>query len=207
MTVIRAFIAVDLSAEAQRRLQQVSQQLRRSPGAAAVRWVAPENIHLTLMFLGDVSPNNLSLLQQALLSDAQVHNRFEFSLGGLGAFPSLARPRVVWLGVQASPELAALQSAIQHSMERLGYQSEERDFSPHLTLGRVSRSAVPQDVRSLSETLQQSISQEGMRRDLATGTIAVQQVNLYRSDLRPEGPIYTILFSAPLPEKAGSHSL
>jgi len=194
MSVIRAFIAIELPAEVQQRLDQVMRQLRQRlqalPGNA-VRWAPAENIHLTLKFLGDVSLSNLVLLKEMLLAEVKEQPPFEFSVGGLGAFPSVSRPRVVWVGIQAPPEMHAVQSGIEIIMEKLGYTREERPFSPHLTLGRVSRNVTNLEARQIGEALQ--ATKVGF-----LGVVSVQDVRLFRSDLKPSGSVYTSLLSAPL---------
>jgi 2'-5' RNA ligase len=189
--MIRSFIAVDLSAEVLGKLDQVYRTLRQRLPARAVRWTPVKNIHLTLKFLGDVSEGNLTALFGVLHSETEKRSAFEIQVGGLGAFPSARRPRVIWVGVQAPPELEAIQHAIDLETARLGYASEERGFSPHLTLGRVSRQATPEEVRKIGEVIA-----EVQAGDL--GACRIDAVHYYRSDLNPQGAIYTRLYTAPL---------
>jgi 2'-5' RNA ligase len=191
MSVIRAFIAIRLSDEILHGLDQTLVELKKRLPKAPVRWVPPQNIHLTIKFLGDVSVASLDLLTQMLQTEASRHTPFEFNVGGLGAFPSARRPRVVWVGVDAPPALGALQRGVEAEMARLGYEPEGRDFSPHLTLGRVNRNAGPGDLRDLAGVLESY-------RPGALGAVSVQAVRLYRSDLHPTGSVYTELFSANL---------
>ncbi len=191
MSVIRAFIAIDLPEEIQKHLNQVSDQLQSQLDQVPVRWVPVQNIHLTLKFLGDVSLNNLEMLEKMLFSEVNGTRTFEFSVGGLGAFPSSHRPRVIWVGVEAPPDLGTLQSSIEGEMERLGYAREDRPFSPHLTLGRVSRNASSQQIHLIGEVLEKT-------RVGFLGAARVEMVKLYRSDLRPGGAVYTNIYSAPL---------
>ena len=158
-----------------------------------VRWVPGENIHLTIKFLGDVSVANLEMLQKILQTEAKQHSCFEFSVGNLGAFPSISRPRVIWVGVEAPPELAALQRGIEVETARLGYAREKRSYSPHLTLGRVSRNADPENTRQIRTVLKNCTI--GF-----LGAARVQEVHLYRSELQTGGAVYTRIFSAPLVE-------
>ncbi len=191
MSVVRAFIAVDLADEVLARLAQVIDRLRREIGEQTVRWVPPENIHLTLKFLGDVSVKNLPLVQDALRQEVAGRRAFALSAGGLGAFPKLSRPRVLWVGVEAPDELFSLQRNIEMHMERLGYAREGRPFAAHLTLGRVARSAGAADVRRVAQAVQEH--KLGF-----VGVSQVEAVHLFRSDLRPGGAVYTRLFSVPL---------
>ncbi len=194
MSVVRAFVAVDLEPEVTERLAQVLAELRRQVDGRVVRWVPAENIHLTLKFLGDVSVHNLPLLEDALRAEALGRTAFALSVGGLGAFPSENQPRVLWVGVEAPDVLMSLQRGIESRMERLGYAREKRSFNPHLTLGRVSRSATAREVRQVARLL----------REYKLGFLGVSEVeavHLFRSDLRPAGAVYTRLFSAPLAER------
>jgi 2'-5' RNA ligase len=191
MAVIRAFIAIELSVEIRRSLDQVSSQLRHSLKGAPVRWVPADNIHLTLKFLGNVSVANLDLLKEVVRNDVARHSPFELSVGELGAFPSIHRPRVIVVRVQAPAELGQMQRGLEEQTRRLGYDPEERPFSPHLTLGRVSRNASTNEVAQLGKMLESA-------RVGFLGAIQVSSVHLFRSDLQPSGAIYTSLLSAPL---------
>jgi 2'-5' RNA ligase len=191
MNVIRAFIAIRLSEEIHLGLEHVLQDLKSRLPGGAVRWVPGKNIHLTIKFLGDVSLTSLDLLTTMLQTEAARHPQFDFSVGGLGAFPSPRRPRVIWVGVEAPPELVSLHRGVETEMARLGYAPEERPFSAHLTLGRVTRNADPGDLHQLSKVLE--AYKVGF-----LGVTRVQAIDLFRSDLQPSGAIYTRLHSASL---------
>jgi 2'-5' RNA ligase len=189
--MIRAFIAVDLSQEIQTRLDKIMLDLKAGLPDGAVRWVAAGSLHLTLKFLGDVSLANIQVLKEVMMAEVSHHHQFEISVGGLGAFPSVRRARVIWVGVEAPAELTVVQSGIENEMARLGYAREERPFSPHLTLGRVSRTAEPTELHQIGDLLHKT--KVGF-----LGAAHVRGVHLYQSDLRPEGSLYTRLFTAPL---------
>lgn len=189
MSVIRAFIAVDLPSDIQDCLRQISTQFKDQMGNVPVRWVAPENIHLTLKFLGDVSLNNIEVLTELLEAEAATIKPFVISVGGMGAFPKLRSPRVIWVGIEAPHELVALQRGIDSQTARVGYARERRPFSAHLTLGRISRNATPQDVRKIGDVL--ALQKIGF-----LGVARVRAVHLYRSDLKSSGAVYTRLFTA-----------
>ncbi|HBX69988.1 MAG TPA: RNA 2',3'-cyclic phosphodiesterase [Chloroflexi bacterium] len=193
MSVIRAFIALDLPPEVQENLAQVSAQLKEQLGEKSVRWVPVENIHLTLKFLGDVSVNNLGVLKEIIASEAAQAKPMEFSVGRLGAFPKIRRPRVIWVGIEAPPELMALQRSIEARTTRVGYPPDEREFSPHLTLGRVSRTASPKDVSKIGEVL--NASSVGF-----LGAVRVREIHLLKSDLQPSGAVYSKMFTTPIGE-------
>lgn len=191
MAVIRAFIAIDIPTSIQDRLSEVIAGLQAHDHTRAIRWVAARNIHLTLKFLGEVSHANLELLTKILETEALKHQPFDFTVGGLGAFPSLRRPRVIWVGVQAPPALLTLQRGVEAETIRLGYAAEERPFSPHLTLARISHNATPDHVRQIGEILAGA--------EVGTlGNVTVEEVRFFRSDLQPGGAVYTSLFSAAL---------
>jgi RNA 2',3'-cyclic 3'-phosphodiesterase len=191
MSVIRAFIAIDLSPEIQQRLDDVIKSYRAQLPNIPIRWVSASNVHLTLKFLGDVSLSNLSILTEMIQKEISNHHQFEISVGGSGAFPNNRQPRVIWVGVEAPPELSAVQSGIEITTARLGYSREERAFSPHLTLGRISRNASAQDIKVISKVL------DTVRVGFV-GATCVEKVYLYRSDLQPTGAVYTQIFSASL---------
>lgn len=191
MSVIRAFIAIELSPEIIHRLDQVTQELKGKLVNVPVRWVPAENIHLTLKFLGDVSISNLEMLTKILGSVVSTHHSFEISAGGLGAFPKIHQPRVIWIGLEVPPELLAIQHNLELETARLGYAREERPFSPHLTLGRVSRNATPAEIQRIAKVLE--TTKVGF-----LGATRVRTVYLFRSDLSPNGATYTRIFPAPL---------
>jgi 2'-5' RNA ligase len=195
---LRTFIALDIPPNIQQAIQYHVDNLREALGDS-VRWVPVKNIHLTLKFLGDVSPADMDVLTQMLRTEADSCPAFDLAVGGLGSFPSSKRARVLWVGVQAPPELKTLQSGIESAVVRLGYESDPRRFSPHLTLGRVQDHIAASDQQRIHKTLDES------KIDLL-GTARVDSVHLYKSDLKPNGSVYTKLFSAPLPAVIASRA-
>ena len=194
MAVFRAFIAVDLSSEIQQCLSQVVDDFKKALGEnAPVRWVPVENIHLTLKFLGDVSVANVEMLTEIVRSVAENHHVFEISVGGNGAFPNTRRPRVLWVGIEAPSELIMVQRNIDIETSRLGYASDKRGFSPHLTMGRISRNASTRDLREISKFLDKKTV--GF-----LGVTSINEIHLFRSDLHPGGAVYSKVFSAKLQE-------
>lgn len=189
--IVRAFIAIEVSSDIHRRMEEAVAPLRAKLAGLPVRWVAVDNIHLTLKFLGETSTSNVPMLQSMLQSVAAGQAPFAINVGELGAFPSMTRPRVIWIGVQAPQELFNLQRRIEAETEHLGYPREQRAFSPHLTLGRISRNASPAEVRQIGEAL-------AAHRIGGLGAMQVESVTLYRSELHPSGAVYTPLFIAEL---------
>ncbi len=191
MNGIRTFIALSMSSEIATRLEEVITQLKAELKDAPVRWVAPGNVHLTLKFLGNVRPSDIEALKDLLQTVAGRHASFDIRLGGLGAFPHLNRPRVIWVGIEAPSMLFALQQDIEDEVARLGFARENKKFSPHLTIGRVTDKAGAQDYNRLSQVL-------AHEKVDAIGALHVAHVDLYRSDLQPSGARYTRLVSAHL---------
>jgi 2'-5' RNA ligase len=191
MTPLRAFIALEFPNSLQDAIHRQTVKLREASGPSAARWVPPENMHLTLKFLGDVPASNVEFINQVLMSEAAKIRCFSLAVGRLGAFPSIKRARVVWIGVHGPAELGALQTNIERATARLGYASEERPFSPHLTVGRIRQSASIEDQQRLRRALESTeIGQ--------IGETEIRSVTLMRSELRPTGSVYTRVFSAQL---------
>ena len=185
---IRSFVAVSISEGARRQIADLLGKLGRESGGG-VRWVKPELMHLTLAFLGEVSQDFLESAKPRFVEVAQQHKAFTMQLKGLGAFPSPARARVVWVGMeQGRVEACALQADVVKALRSVGYQPERRPFSPHLTIGRLRD---PGDVG----------------RSLATGfeseSFTVGRVVLFRSVLQPAGPVYSVLAEFPLSFQPG----
>jgi 2'-5' RNA ligase len=191
MSLLRAFIAVELPPEIHQAIENKAAPMRAALNASLVRWVPTANIHLTLKFLGDISPANVDLLTQILSAEIGQHATFEMDFGGLGAFPNSRRPRVIWIGIQAPAGLEALQHGIEAAAAKLGYPVEKRPFSPHLTIGRVKQKINASGMKKIRTAL----------KDIQVGSLGSMQVtavHLYKSDLKPTGAVYTRLFFAPL---------
>lgn len=190
MGPVRAFIAVEIPADIRQAIGDATAGVRSAIGPL-VRWVPVNNMHLTLKFLGDVAPSSVEMLSQMLRAEAELIPCFDIHLGRVGAFPSLRRPRVIFIGIQAPAALAALQHGIEAGARRLGYELEERDYSPHLTMGRVKQSITALEQQLIRRALEETTID-------SPGTARVDSVHLYRSDLKPSGSVYTRLYSAPL---------
>jgi 2'-5' RNA ligase len=151
--------------------------------------VKPENLHFTLKFLGYQSEEQLSRVMDGLVEATTGITSFELSLVGLGGFPDLRRPRVLWVGASDGADASiALAQEVDESLHRQGVPREERSFSPHLTIGRLK------DPRGF-EPLRPAFTEAQSR---ALGRLAVSAIHLMRSDLSPEGAHYTILHTCPL---------
>lgn len=151
-----------------------------------VSWVAPDNLHLTLKFLGGVAPDRLAEIEVALARVARGARPFELAVRGLGAFPTRSRPRVLWAGAAAGSEtLSLLAKHVDDALAALGFEREARAYSPHVTLGRVR---TPRLDPSLAAAIQ-----AGDQREF--GLVRVERLALMRSDLSPRGARYSSLGS------------
>lgn len=192
METVRTFIAIVLPEPLLRRLASVQQQLEQKAPPGSVRWVNPEGIHLTLKFLGDTPTAKLEAIRAALAAVASRSAPCAFAVGGLGCFPNVRKPRVIWVGVRPlGGELAALRQAVEAAMKPLGFPPEGREFTPHLTLGRVRDRIPPADLSRLGALV--SSTEVG-----TLGEVTAQRFFLIRSLLRPTGAEYTPLMEFPL---------
>lgn len=183
--MIRTFIAIDVPDSVKLELEKLTEELKRT-GAKAT-WVKPGRMHLTIKFLGDVSSEKIDEIKQVLQATAEPFAPLRLQPVGCGAFPSLKQMRVVWVGLRGDDEqLRELHKSIEAALSPLGFPAEDRPFRAHLTLGRIK------DRRHLS-SLQEALL---ARQKFQAGVFDVDGLTLYKSDLRPTGPIYTPLFRA-----------
>ncbi len=189
---LRLFVALELPAPVLTALEKLQEQLRADRSARAVRWTRPEGIHLTLKFLGETPAPRLDAIRAGLVEVASGHRSLRLQAAGLGCFPNPRAPRVIWVGLSGDLDaLGALQEAVEAALAPLGFPTEKRPFSPHLTLGRVQQDAAPADVRALGALVTGT----------TVGTLGAWQaaaVSLMRSELSRAGARYTCLFRAPL---------
>ena len=185
MAMLRLFTAVELPPGVRQQLAELIAALSADLPRGSVRWVRPEGIHLTLKFYGEVSGDKLPGLQAVVTGAAAGVRPLALEMSGLGVFPNLSRPRVIWAGLAGELDrLKALQRAVEAASRPLGFEPEARGFTPHLTLGRVEPGWRPADRLSLEAAFARL--GPGVRGAFAAGTLA-----LMRSDLRPGGAVYT----------------
>lgn len=191
--MMRAFIAIDLSDEVRAAVEEAQTRLKQTPIGVKISWTKVANLHLTLQFLGDVEEVVIDKLKPALQLVAAQHQPFEVSVRGTGAFPDEKRPRVVWIGCSdTGKRLQALARAVQDAMQPFGFTPEHHEFSAHLTLGRIKS---PRPDAALTRAMDSL-------KDTAFGTLRVEAIHLFESQLHPEGSIYTKLSSHAL----GAHN-
>ena len=190
MEKIRAFIAIELPDAVSDALSLVRGRLRaeRHP---YVKWVDPGGIHLTLKFLGNIDAEKVSPITEAIARAAQGVSPFRLELGGLGAFPNLRRPNVIWVAVKGDVErLASLQRGIDHFLVPFGFSPESRPFTAHLTLGRLRQGASAGERQRIGESLTTAKPEEV--------PFQAGEISLMRSTLTPSGAIYSRISSIPL---------
>lgn len=187
----RLFVALEPPDAVRRRLAALAVEVRRAAGRAAedVRWVAPENVHLTLQFLGAVPEERVAEVEAALRAAAAVAHPLALELKGAGGFPNARRPRVLWAGVAGDlAGLGALAADLGRRLAPLGFPPEERAFSAHLTLGRArEQRGAPGLAGALAHAAE------------ATGVPwRAGEIVLFESHLSPRGPRYEAVARAPL---------
>jgi RNA 2',3'-cyclic 3'-phosphodiesterase len=191
MARIRSFIGVEIDDGVRAAAEAVQQDLARS--GAQVKWEKPANFHLTLNFLGDIPDRALADLFAAVGTVAKGEPPFAMIVAGIGAFPTPRRPKVVWAGITAGAgDLTRIHDALEDPLFELGvYRREDRGYTPHLTLGRVSGE---ESGAVLSPLLPKFADWSG-------GTTAVTDLIIYASEQRRDGAAYTVLGRCPLKGK------
>ena len=183
---LRCFISLELSEELKRNIYVCVEKLKAT--RADVKWVRTENLHLTLKFLGDTTEELLKSVHERLISLSRAHNRFSLQVSGAGAFPNIKYPRVIWLGVRDSEEIIKLQRDIDESMKGLGFKRDDKQFTPHLTIGRV-KSMRNEDVL---------IKELATLKEADFGKIEVINITLMKSELKPGGAEHFKLSEIPI---------
>ncbi len=188
--MIRSFVALDIPLKTQEALTAFTRELQKTQ--APVSWVKADRIHLTLKFLGNVPPERIDAIQEALAPVAAACPPFRLQPFGCGAFPTIKQMRVVWVGLRGDEKaLFSLQKSVETALLPLGFEPEDRPFRAHLTLGRVKGR---QHQRALQEVL---LSRQGFESE----GFDVTELVLYKSELMPQGARYTPLFRAALTGK------
>lgn len=181
MEQVRTFVAITLPMDVREGLAGLRNRLD-SPDLAA-KWVSRENIHLTLKFLGSVDSDRIVEIEGALKRALQEHTSFHFVLGRVGSFPSPSRPRVIWVGVvEGKEQLREIALSIEEELADIGFPKDRKGFSAHVTLARVKR-----------EKKRGRLAEAMSETDYRSRSIEVSRVEIMRSQLRPQGPIYTRL--------------
>lgn len=190
-TSIRAFVAIALPTHVLDHIQQVQQKFRTRLRDGSVRWLRPDQIHLTLRFLGNVPADQLEELKNNLERVCGPVGPFSLRAEGAGSFPDVNRPRILWVGLTGDVEaLRGLEARLAPAVAAFGDHAEDRDFSPHLTVGRV-RTSDPGEVRRIGDLVEAARAGQ-------SGEWRVEEVKLMRSDVSAAGAAYHRLAAVPL---------
>jgi 2'-5' RNA ligase len=184
---MRLFIALNLPKKERERIYRAARRLRDEE--MPVRWLDPDHFHVTLKFLGEVRRERVAEVEEAISKVAETTAPFSTTLGGFGAFPTIRRPRVIWLGVGANPELRCLKQDLEWALGDLGFEAETRAFHPHVTLGRANDEDGAGAFRGLDDAMAELEFK---------GDVRVHSLDLMRSQLVRDGAKYTVLSSAKL---------
>ncbi|MBI3602252.1 MAG: RNA 2',3'-cyclic phosphodiesterase [Candidatus Omnitrophica bacterium] len=174
---MRAFIAVELSHEWQTLISQIQQKIKTQ---TPIRWVKPSQAHLTLKFLGHITDQQASLIEDRLKGIGSKTPCLMLETESIGAFPSIKTPQIIWLGLKENPALIKLAGEIETALQSLGFTAENRDFKSHITLGRLKNNDRAL-ISSLSELKVEILCQK------------VEHISLFKSTLTPQGPVHEIL--------------
>jgi RNA 2',3'-cyclic 3'-phosphodiesterase len=178
---LRCFIAIDIPETIKKEIGELFETLIKYD--ADVKWVTAANLHLTLKFLGDTAETAIPQIQKALSTVVSSYKPFCIKIRGTGVFPNRKYPRVYWIGTEGAGILKNLKEEIENSMIHFGFGKEDRDFNPHLTIGRV---------RSLKGVIN-VVNELGAFQGKEFGVMNVDSIKIMRSELKPKGPEYTCL--------------
>ncbi|UCD89736.1 MAG: RNA 2',3'-cyclic phosphodiesterase [Desulfobacterales bacterium] len=184
---IRSFIAIKLPDSIIAAIREIQEDIRAN--GFKLRWVRPENIHLTLKFLGDITEGGIENVTTAIYNSVKPYAPLSLCAKGIGVFPGIKRPRVVWIGVAGQIEsLIGLQGRLEEALELLGFEKEKRPFKGHLTLGRIKHRIDP---KRFGDILKKHVG-------FTSETFYADEVILYKSELKPTGAVYTEIVNVPL---------
>ncbi len=158
---------------------------------AFLKLVEPQNIHMTLKFLGNVAEEHVPRIKEMMVEAVKNIEPLNIQLVGAGAFPNLNRMRVIWIGTRGADRLVDVASYLEEELESLNFRREKRGFSPHITIARVKS---PKNIGSLKRLLSE-------HKDEFFGEQLVESIRLKKSDLRPQGPIYSVVEEATFGER------
>ena len=176
----RAFIAIDLPESVKSFLSEAQEALKSY--GFRVKWVRPQNIHLTLKFLGDTATADINKIAEAMMLAARGCPAMSLAARGIGFFPHVRRPRVIWAGLDGQLEiLANLQQTLDAQLVDVGFARDSRAFKSHLTLGRVRGKIAPDRIKTAMDKL----------KDFESESFEIDEIILFKSELRPTGAVYT----------------
>ena len=179
---MRLFLAIELETKIKNALRIIQDELKQLGGQ--VKWVEPNNLHLTIKFLGDVQETKLEPLKTSLQNTAKKFPSFAMEIAGVGVFPNIDHPNIIWVGAkETTGTLTTLATQIEEALDSLDFQKEKRGFSAHITIGRVKSF---KNISHLTEKLNTLTLPNNLRQ-------SVPAVTLFKSTLTPQGPVYEVL--------------
>ncbi len=188
---IRSFLAFELPEEIKNTVSFIYNGLKSY--SLDIKWVKEENIHLTVVFMGNINEKNLISIEEVVKESCDKYAPFTIRAKGIGIFSSIRKPRVLWIGIEGDIErMGNFRNRLQKKLKSFGIKEETRKFSPHLTLGRFKKGFNKTDkLIKLMPKFQEIVS----------SSVILKELTLFKSDLKPEGAIYTKLNSWPLQGK------
>jgi RNA 2',3'-cyclic 3'-phosphodiesterase len=184
MSQFRGFIAVDIDVFP--KLWEFEKEIKET--GANVKLVEPENVHITLKFLGDTNESQIDEIDEIIKDSVKEIDPFNIQLKGAGVFPNQNYIKVIWIGIKQGEPIGVIASKIDEPLSKIGFKKEKRGFSPHLTIARVKSSKEKDEILHVIEKY----------RDVQFVDIRVDSIKLKKSDLTPKGPIYTTLIDVKL---------
>lgn len=185
---IRCFIAVDIPASIKKDISDLVDFLKKHD--ADIKWVSADNLHITLKFLGNTPEKLITGIRDKIYSVVKSYQPFYIKIKGTGVFPNNKYPRVCWIGIQYPDIFLKLQKDIDKSLKQLGFKEDDRDFKPHLTIGRIrSQKGISNIIKELDNNSLKDF-----------GDVSVDSIKIMRSILKPGGSEYSCLYEIKLNE-------
>jgi len=176
---LRCFIAIEMPDDIKTKLGMLQEELKRS--GADIKWVEHNNIHLTVKFLGSVGEKDIPQIVNIMQEICKKYKPFDLEIKGIGMFPVTRHPRLLWVGAEADEVIGNLQREIEQGMTKVGIKEEDREFTPHLTLGRFKTTKGKESLLSIID----------LHKKDSFGILNVSSIALMRSDLSPSGARYS----------------
>lgn len=184
MPSIRAFIAVDIDDKTKQKISELISNLKKS--GADAKWITEGQTHLTLKFMGNIDENGVQKISDIISDISNDFEPFKINFSGIGGFPNLNHPSVIWLGIEnGSEHLKRLNGAVETALEKIGFKKGDRPFKPHLTLARIRSD---KNIRNLIKSIGEMNSDLDLK-----NTVEIDKLTLFQSVLNPKGAIYKII--------------
>lgn len=187
---IRSFLAVEIPLSNKEKILKLINSFNEKSGSL-IKWVSKDNLHITLKFIGELNTDHISTIQNSLTERLSSVPAFDIHINGLGVFPNSRKPRIFWLGFDQNKNLERIVSSIENCAVNLGYEADDKPFSPHLTIGRARRDISSGDLIAFTKNFQDHKLE-------VIPDFKVNYVTLFKSELNREGPLYSQLFRVSL---------